>query len=67
MNAAATALRELGTPHTDGEGDLWVEVEPNGFRFAVLSRSGVFMKLGENVLTREQVESGCGRLVPMTD
>lgn len=60
-------LRALGNVHLDGEGDPWLEIGPDEFRYVILSRSGAFMRLGENVLTRDQVETGCGRLVPMTD
>jgi hypothetical protein len=61
MSELDARLREMGTPYPDDEGDLWVMVGPDQFRYVVLSKQGAVMRLGENVLTGEQV----GTLTPI--
>ncbi|MDF2969543.1 MAG: hypothetical protein K0Q93_3321 [Nocardioidaceae bacterium] len=49
MSELDARLREMGTPYPDDEGDLWVMVGPDQFRYVVLSKQGAVMRLGENV------------------
>lgn len=62
MSDIDAELRAQGVPHLDGDGDIWLEVLPGLFVF--VTEDGV---VDDQPLTRSEVESDCGRLVPMTD
>jgi hypothetical protein len=60
-------LRALGNIHLDanGTGDAWLEVEPDRFRYVVFALSGPCAT--GDVFKRSDVETICGRLVPLPD
>lgn len=60
MSDLQAQAAELGTLHSDGDGDLWVEVGEDRFSLVLMGATAV--SLGKGVLTRAQVESDCGRL-----
>jgi hypothetical protein len=66
MSKLNTQLRALGSIYLDddGTGEPWLEVE-GGFRYIAFAMSGP-VAVGRT-LSRAQIESDCGRLVPMTD
>jgi hypothetical protein len=68
MSKLDATLRSLGYPvhlDDDGRGDPWVQTGPDAFQFVIFGMSGPRMAHG--ALTRAQVESHCGRLVPLPD
>ena len=65
MSELDAELRAFGTPYFDGDRDVWLETAPDAFHFVVFAAGG--FTLGEGTLTKAQIESDCGRLVPMTD
>jgi hypothetical protein len=67
MSDLDARLRALGpvSMDDDGEGEPWLEVEPGKFRYVTFALSGP-TPVGA-AFDRADVESHCGRLVPLPD